>query len=772
MGLGQYVYPRFAVHIASSQVVPIERLRARCLWYPAVGLDGRMVSGHVLYISQVLNEALEGALGMHSPYDWNAEGEVEGGEEGVSHRLAPPIRASAHASVPQLIRAIVEYTKHALPPAKRRGLTTLSALPPGDVLLRLEEMLQHSGLHVLVPLFIGNQYQLFTDATEALMPVSPLNLRRSPRLCFALLSTDSLKNERRDSPWLRQAAELMALPVQVVYTPEVMRFIDELPPLRPALHDPQLVTELLTTLGELTGGWPDLCDRFYEMLLKLADVSALRQRLRELATLLRSATLAGGNSEDLNNLISIAFPGRTTLPDAAVIGGGSGLRSSPSSPGISSTRDTLLSLLSAPSPFRWEEHGRGYLDGLIGWDRGLAVPRSRAVEILLRRTFETQPARSSDIHVPVSPLSGGPLSSPSVPTSIPAHGQPVGPVVAVAPGPVGARCVRWLHLSDFHFSEKAQLHGAGIVLESLLNTLADMQSHGRGVDLVFLTGDIAFSGSAAEYALAEDFLGRLCSTLRLPRSAVLMVPGNHDADRKRGSQLMRTLGAHEDALAYFQPSAERLHARKLEAWSQFYNRFYAGGVGTPGVVSEPPRQVAPGLVTAAAETIRIRDVTLGILPLNSALFAQDDNDAGKLFVGEPLLRDGLRRIATAQIRVALMHHPFSFLSEVEQRLIKELLQQNCHFLLRGHLHDNEAEWMSSPYKHMLSLAAGAAFQSRSALRNRALFVDVELDASGRSCRVSPYPIRYEDTGHDRWTLDTAVFPKSYPTYLETLTLTL
>ena len=79
MGLGKYVFPRYAVHISSGQAVSIERLRARCLWYPAVGLDGRMVSGHVLYISQVLNEVMELALGMHNIFDWNAEGDVEGG---------------------------------------------------------------------------------------------------------------------------------------------------------------------------------------------------------------------------------------------------------------------------------------------------------------------------------------------------------------------------------------------------------------------------------------------------------------------------------------------------------------------------------------------------------------------------------------------------------------------------------------------------------------------------------------------------------------------
>ena len=756
MGLAQYVFPRYAVHIASGQAVPIDRLRARCLWYPAVGLDGRMVSGHVLYISQALDEAMELALGMHNLYDWNAEAEAEGGEPDVAHRLAPPIRASAYASVSKLIQAVVDHTKQALPPSKRKLLAVLTGggSASTDTLLRLEETLQQHGLHVLVPIYIGNQYQLFTDATEALMPVSPLNLRRTPRLTFVLLSTDSLKNERRDSPWLRQAAELMALPIQVVYTPEVTRFLDELPALRPALGDSQLMAELLTTLQELSGGWPDLCDRFYEMLNQLADVPSLRERLRQLAVLLRSAETEPAR---INELLELAFAGRTRLPDLANLPGlptsGPGPRASnpsisQSMPILSGGYEGLWSLLGQPAVFTWEEHGRGYLDGLIGWERGLAVPRSRAVEIALRYYLTRQRAGSSG----------------TVPALILPPEQPV----ISAPG---AHTVRWLHVSDFHFSERHHAQGAGIVLESLINTLSDMRKRGRGVDLIFVTGDIAQAGAESEYRMAEEYLSRLCQTVSVPRSAVFMVPGNHDVFRPRGTQLVRTLSSYEDAQAYFQPAAERMHLRKMEAFAAFYNRFYAAEA-RPGGHQGGPRQCAPGLATAAAEIYRVRDVEIGILPLNSGLFAQDDQDSGKLFIGEPLLRDGIRRLAGAQLRLAMVHHPLSDLSDLERRQIQELLQEHMHFLLRGHLHDNEAGYFSSAYKQTLVLAAGAAYHGRVQVQNRALIIDVEVDPQGRRATVAPYPIRYEYSGHDRWTLDTSLFPKSYPTYLETLPLTL
>ena len=62
MGLGQFIYPRYAVHIATGKAVPIARLQAGCLWYPQQGISGQVATGHVLYIAESLLEAMKGAL--------------------------------------------------------------------------------------------------------------------------------------------------------------------------------------------------------------------------------------------------------------------------------------------------------------------------------------------------------------------------------------------------------------------------------------------------------------------------------------------------------------------------------------------------------------------------------------------------------------------------------------------------------------------------------------------------------------------------------------
>ena len=164
--------------------------------------------------------------------------------------------------------------------------------------------------------------------------------------------------------------------------------------------------------------------------------------------------------------------------------------------------------------------------------------------------------------------------------------------------------------------------------------------------------------------------------------------------------------------AFFQPQAERWHLKKFEAWTSFYNRFYkAGHFG-----KDAPRQCDPRLATAAAEIVKVRNLEIGILPLNTAWFAQADDDSGKLFVGEPLLRAAISQVQKAKIKIALMHHPVQDLSEVERRNIEQLLQEHCHFVLRGHLHENEAQWVSSPYRQTLVMAAGAAYQGASCIK--------------------------------------------------------
>ncbi|HEX7742894.1 MAG TPA: metallophosphoesterase, partial [Sphingobium sp.] len=97
--------------------------------------------------------------------------------------------------------------------------------------------------------------------------------------------------------------------------------------------------------------------------------------------------------------------------------------------------------------------------------------------------------------------------------------------------------ITYVHLSDIHFGQEK---GADIIInkdakERLIDDAAEqVKRHvGGPAKGIIVTGDIAFGGKAKEYADAGEWLDRLTSAVGCPRTAVKLVPGNHDIDRDR-----------------------------------------------------------------------------------------------------------------------------------------------------------------------------------------------------------------------------------------------
>lgn len=90
-----------------------------------------------------------------------------------------------------------------------------------------------------------------------------------------------------------------------------------------------------------------------------------------------------------------------------------------------------------------------------------------------------------------------------------------------------------VHLSDIHFTAS----GGGLARRNkslrvdVLNDLKVMTDQLGSAEAVFVTGDIAFSGLPAEYALAREWLDKVTTVVGAARTSVLCVPGNHDVHR-------------------------------------------------------------------------------------------------------------------------------------------------------------------------------------------------------------------------------------------------
>ncbi len=313
--------------------------------------------------------------------------------------------------------------------------------------------------------------------------------------------------------------------------------------------------------------------------------------------------------------------------------------------------------------------------------------------------------------------------------------------------------ITWLHISDFHFRLRDG-YDRDVVLKAMLTSLPEITGRLSKPDLIFATGDIAFSGKAAEYAEATKFFDDLLLVLGLSKHELFVIPGNHDIDRQKGKGLARTLGGSEEADEYFNPSEPLLHIEQRQAgFEAWYNAYF-----------QDIRSFSKNTTCTDVEVITVRGLDVEILPINTAAFCLDDQDHGKLFVGRRCVQKAVGGLSNTgeSLRIALMHHPFDWLSPLESTNVKSEVRSHVDCILSGHLHETDADSVVGVSGSVLHLKAGASYQTRN-WPNTAMICT--LSAS----RLIVCPIRYEDSPREVWTVDTSIFPKD-PDYRGYFTL--
>jgi predicted MPP superfamily phosphohydrolase len=338
--------------------------------------------------------------------------------------------------------------------------------------------------------------------------------------------------------------------------------------------------------------------------------------------------------------------------------------------------------------------------------------------------------------------------------------------------------IRLLHLSDLHF-RAGTAWDSDPVLRALAQCIGADVRGGLAPDLVAITGDLAFAGKAADYGLAADWLSRALWPLLpagLPRDRLLLVPGNHDADRGRVGKGVRHIQdgllaeQSQDAIAeLLGDDAEREIVLKRHA---DYLAFYRDWLGEPQALPWWQR------------TIAIRGRRLHLAGLDSAWMACGDADRGRLLLGRYQINQTVLHPdgEGADWRLALLHHPWDYLAEFDTHESRQLIHLHRDLVLRGHLHEGEASFVRppDPARACLELAAGCVYDGS---RHPNAFQWIELwpqalvgAASGRDAALRNAPRRvrvlYRTWIKGAWQIDrnqpgcpdgTAEFPLATPT---------
>jgi len=260
-----------------------------------------------------------------------------------------------------------------------------------------------------------------------------------------------------------------------------------------------------------------------------------------------------------------------------------------------------------------------------------------------------------------------------------------------------------VHLSDIHFTRASGVSVHDLdknVRNELVLDATKFAKEIGPVTGVLITGDIAFSGSKAEYDHATGWLQGFCRAIGCPAENVWVVPGNHDVDRQRTKRkVTRTLhqGIREEGSDVDRELREILSdpqsaAALLEPLTE-YNTF-AGRFGCS--ISAEKHYWERDLQLACGTAIRLRGLT-------SALVSNEEDRRTGIVLGAA--QASVER-ASSVLHVTLCHHPPDWLRDHDA--VEDHLKSKVHIQLFGHKHSQRFDEINGKVR----LVAGAMHPER------------------------------------------------------------
>ncbi len=315
--------------------------------------------------------------------------------------------------------------------------------------------------------------------------------------------------------------------------------------------------------------------------------------------------------------------------------------------------------------------------------------------------------------------------------------------------------IRWLHLSDFHFRE-SQSWEQDYVLKSLLKSIRENFKELNRPDLLFITGDVAFSGKQKEYELAQGFVLELLKATGLSSDRLFVIPGNHDVDRKKepdafvGARVTLTGPTEVDKFLSDRGRCATLFKRQ-KAFRDFANGIAPpdhGGYGDDSFFH--------------TKCIKIGPIQVSVILLDSCWLSEGGkSDIGNLLIGDRQVIDATAQCTIPALKFALTHHPLSWLRDFEQVVIENRLLEDTHLMLRGHVHSSDLRSVEAREKRITVFTAGAAFESRTA-DNSYSYCSINLFDGKGTCTTFRYVQSVNDwksIGPESWQLLRAGTPQ-------------
>ena len=257
----------------------------------------------------------------------------------------------------------------------------------------------------------------------------------------------------------------------------------------------------------------------------------------------------------------------------------------------------------------------------------------------------------------------------------------------------------WLHLSDWQ--QNLRETGLMFLRDSLISDIEQRKEINKNlskIDLIIFSGDVTYSGKAEEYLAAkEQLLEPLLDACNLGRDHLFIVPGNHDLDRNKISKLERYIKPKSEFQLSKLLNNDQERKKLLKPFDAF-NKFVQMYTG----------QSDPSYANIKRYNIDGKEIAL--LGINSALFSgRSESRNSSMLIGEEQIQGLLKEASTADVRIAVLHHPFDCLDEFDRNIVEGRLLSTCNFILCGHQHGSKPKIVRSTFGNCAIISTGGCY---------------------------------------------------------------
>lgn len=279
----------------------------------------------------------------------------------------------------------------------------------------------------------------------------------------------------------------------------------------------------------------------------------------------------------------------------------------------------------------------------------------------------------------------------------------------------------WIHLSDIHIGhgDPKHLEYQKLVLNGLKSDIRSAPARDvPPADAIFVTGDLAFSGSTRnkdEYKRVATLLKQISTSVSLTVDRVFTVPGNHDVQRNveesnpTVSLMLEKLRSGEVKIDTVLADKEKrlLLGQRLSNYLTFAKGF------APANCLPKPRRAD----LFWSHKLKVSsELTLQLVGMNTAfLAAKEEDEYGdflKLQAGTAQLAHAFSSAmdeSTRELRIVLSHHPFNWLRDGAE--VTAVAKKYAHIHLCGHVHNAESvRALSGSGQETITITAGAVHE--------------------------------------------------------------